>query len=452
MGRLGNAHDNHVTRWVVPAARRLLIDAAVQGGPVLSLSEVAELEMGQSPPGDSCNISGDGVPLIGGPSDLGLEHPEPSRFTTAPTKLCQAKDIIVCVRATIGEPRLSDGVYCLGRGVAAIRPIDSSWRGDFLFRVVQANEDFLKGLGTGTTFKTVSKQHIGRIPVPLLESAEQKAIADFLAWLERPSSNGLDFREAPILPARMSFVLHSVKRIEALAAKIEEARGLKTEALEGAASIVGAVSRYLIDSFETASRYSIDDVSEVRSGIQKGPHRAPGANPVRYLTVAHVQRDHISLDDPRFFEVTSSELARWRLLPGDVLIIEGNGSASQIGRTALFRGEIDNCVHQNHVIRIRPDPTRIDPEFLNMYLNSPVGQTEVQAQSRSTSGLRTLSVGRIKSIEVPAMPLSQQSRIISELADLRRKIAVISRLQAESTEEINVLLPAILDRAFRGEL
>jgi hypothetical protein len=77
--------------------------------------------------------------------------------------------------------------------------------------------------------------------------------------------------------------------------------------------------------------------------------------PVRYLTLAHVQRDRILTDNPRFFEVTPEEFERWRLLPGDLLIIEGNGSAEQIGRTALFRGEIDNCVHQDHVIRIRPD-------------------------------------------------------------------------------------------------
>lgn len=243
-----------------------------------------------------------------------------------------------------------------------------------------------------------------------------------------------------------------VARIESLAAKIEEARGIRTESLEGRKSIVGAVSRNLVAAFGNAPKYSIGEISEVRSGIQKSPNRTPLANPVRYLTVAHVQRDHITLDDPRFFEVTPPELERWRLLPGDVLIVEGNGSATQIGRTALFRGELDNCVHQNHVIRVRPDPRRIDSEFLNTYPNSPVGQAEVQARSRSTSGLRTLSVGRIKSLEIPALSLIQQSRFVDELGELRKRADVISRLQAESANEMAAPLPAIIDRAFRGEL
>ena len=55
----------------------------------------------------------------------------------------------------------------------------------------------------------------------------------------------------------------------------------------------------------------IDDLAEVAGGIQKGPHRAAQANPVRYLTVAHVQRNRIITEDPRFFEVTSRELVRW---------------------------------------------------------------------------------------------------------------------------------------------
>jgi type I restriction enzyme S subunit len=140
------------------------------------------------------------------------------------------------------------------------------------------------------------------------------------------------------------------------------------------------------------------------------------------------------------------------LLRGDVLIIEGNGSADQIGRTALFRGEIENCVHQNHVIRIRPDQQRVSPEFLNSFLNSPAGQDAVQSQSRTSSGLRSLSVGRIKSISVPVPPLAEQRRIVAGLDALQAEVDALKRLQAETAAELDALLPAILDRAFKGEL
>jgi len=140
------------------------------------------------------------------------------------------------------------------------------------------------------------------------------------------------------------------------------------------------------------------------------------------------------------------------LLAGDVLIIEGNGSADPIGGTALFRGEIENCVHQNHVIRIRPNQQNVLPEFLNTFLNSPAGQDAVQGQSRTSSGLRTLSVGRIKAIAVPVAPLAEQRRIVAELDALQAEVDALKRLQAETAAELDALLPAILDRAFKGEL
>lgn len=243
-----------------------------------------------------------------------------------------------------------------------------------------------------------------------------------------------------------------VARVEALAGKIEEARGLRRQAVEEAEAFHGSAAAELLKPQEGTELRQIEFLTDVRGGIQKGPHRIAGNNPVRYLTVAHVHRNRISLDNPRFFEVSPEELERWRLQSGDVLIIEGNGSVDQIGRTALFRGEIENCVHQNHVIRIRPDQTQIDPDFLNTYLNSPTGQDEVQSLSRTTSGLRSLSVGRIKKLKVPLPALSEQRRIVAYLDDLQAKVVSLKRLQAETAAELDALLPALLDRAFSGRL
>ena len=241
-----------------------------------------------------------------------------------------------------------------------------------------------------------------------------------------------------------------VAQIEGLAAKIEEANGVRQQATMETDALVGTSARKLFQ--EPPERQAVEAIGEVRGGIQKGPHRAPGANPVRYLTVAHVQRNRILTSNPRYFEVTPEELDRWRVLSGDVLIIEGNGSAEQIGRTALFRGEIENCVHQNHVIRIRPNQQRILPEFLNSFLNSPAGQDAVQGQSRTTSGLRTLSVGRIKGIAVPVPSLSEQRRVVAYLEDLQKQTDTLKTLQAETSKELEALMPSILNKAFRGEL
>lgn len=241
-----------------------------------------------------------------------------------------------------------------------------------------------------------------------------------------------------------------VARIEELTGRLEKARSLRERAAEETEALIAARAYSVFARF--ATREPIDSVAEVRSGIQKGPHRLAGANPVRYLTVAHVQRNQIRTDQPRFFEVTPAELERWRLLPGDVLVIEGNGSSEQIGRTALFQGEIPDCVHQNHVIRIRPWQERLIPEFLNAFLNSPAGQEAVRRQSRTTSGLRSLSVGRIKGIPVPLPQLAEQRSALVELREWEAEAETLRHLQSAASAALDALPPAILDRAFRGEL
>ena len=85
------------------------------------ISNVANIIMGQSPAGDSTTDDDSYVPLIGGAADMGEILPEVSRYTKTPTKLSKLDDLILCIRATLGRPIYSDGEYCLGRGVAAIR-------------------------------------------------------------------------------------------------------------------------------------------------------------------------------------------------------------------------------------------------------------------------------------------------------------------------------------------
>jgi type I restriction enzyme S subunit len=243
-----------------------------------------------------------------------------------------------------------------------------------------------------------------------------------------------------------------VVRVEELVGKIEEVRSLRQKALEETEALVNSSAAKVFVELDTADFYQIDDISEVKGGIQKSSARTPGANPRRYITVAHVQRNSIDIGDPRYFEVSDEELDRWKLIAGDVLVIEGNGSPDHIGRAALFKGEIENCVHQNHVIRIRPNTVYITPEYLNTYLNSPIGKDQMLELSRTTSGLYTLSVGRIKSIKLPVPPLPEQRRIVAYLDELQTKIDTMKQLREEAIKELDAILPSILDKAFKGEL
>ncbi len=137
-------------------------------------------------------------------------------------------------------------------------------------------------------------------------------------------------------------------------------------------------------------------VAEVQGGIQKQPKRRPSLNHYPFLRVANVLRGKLSLGEVHEVELFAGELEKFQLQDGDLLVVEGNGSPEQVGRAARWRGEIKNCVHQNHLIRVRPTPA-IDSKYLTYYWNSPQTALYLRSIASSTSGLYVLSAKKIKS-------------------------------------------------------
>ena len=123
-----------------------------KGWEVKPISDVANIVMGQSPDGESYNNSGDGMALINGPVEFGSYHPKRIKWTTQITRISQVGDLIVCVRgSTTGRFVKSDGIYCLGRGVCAIRAHKSDWQ-PFVDQTYHFSLTALLSLATGSTF------------------------------------------------------------------------------------------------------------------------------------------------------------------------------------------------------------------------------------------------------------------------------------------------------------
>ena len=150
-----------------------------------TLCDFADVLMGTSPSGNTCNETGEGLPLLNGPTEFGSHHPIAVQFTTAPVRTCQAGDILFCVRgSTTGRMNWADRSYAIGRGLAAIR-----YRGDpalqpFARAVMEWRLPSVLAVATGSTFPSVSRADIEGIECLLPPLPEQKRIAHILGTLD----------------------------------------------------------------------------------------------------------------------------------------------------------------------------------------------------------------------------------------------------------------------------
>ena len=144
---------------------------------MVELGKIAEIIMGQSPAGETYNAEGKGVPLINGPVEFG-PHPFSktiiNQYTTAPNKMCQVGDLILCVRgSTTGRMNIAGYEGCIGRGVAAIRSIDSQQWINF---VINSLRDRIYKLGVGSTFPNITSKDLSTLLIPFPPLETQKAI------------------------------------------------------------------------------------------------------------------------------------------------------------------------------------------------------------------------------------------------------------------------------------
>ena len=223
-------------------------------------------------------------------------------------------------------------------------------------------------------------------------------------------------------------------------------RGLMRAAQLGVALLAS-----LLTETRTGPVVPLTEVAELQGGIQKQPKRAPTENHYPFLRVANVTATGLDLAEVHRVELFGNELTRLRLLKGDLLVVEGNGSASQIGRAAMWDGSIDDCVHQNHLIRVRPRP-QILPEYLAAIWNSPAHRRVLTDIASSSSGLHTLSVTKLKTLKIPVPPLDEQARLLERFEVGRAGLARSNQAVQQAQRRSKVLRQAVLAAAFEGKL
>jgi type I restriction enzyme S subunit len=175
-------------------------------------------------------------------------------------------------------------------------------------------------------------------------------------------------------------------------------------------------------------------VATIQTGLAKGKEVEPEhCVEVPFLRVANVQDGFLDLEQIHTILIPDQSLTRYLLRPGDVLMNEG-GDFDKLGRGAIWNGEIEPCIHQNHVFAVRPHS--VSPSWLNAYTSSEQANSYFISRSKQSTNLASISSSNLMELLVPVVPDSETTQILDFLD---RETAKIDALIAEQQRLIELL-------------
>ncbi|EAW8145828.1 restriction endonuclease subunit S [Salmonella enterica subsp. enterica] len=437
------------------------------------LGEAFYIEMGQSPSSQYYNQSEEGIPFFQGKADFGKKYPTARYWCTSPTKLAQKNDVLLSVRAPVGPTNLSPYHCCIGRGLAAIRCLSDAPH-EYLLYILKASQRRLEELATGTTFVAVSKTDIEPLLMPIPPLNEQIRIVDTIDrlmslcdQLEQHSLTSLDAHQQLVetllttltdsqnadelaenwsrISEHFDTLFTTEASIDALKQAIlqlavmgklvpqdpndEPASELLKRIAQEKAQLVkdGKIKKQkplppisdeekpfkLPEGWEWCQ---VNDIGDLKLGRQRSPkdHHGPYMTP--YLRVANVHDNEIRTDDIKLMNFTPEEQTLYSLKFGDILLNEGQ-SLELVGRSAIFRDEIEQVCFQNTLIRLRANES-VSNEYILEYFRYCLYSGRFQKAATQTTNIAHLSISRLAPIEFPLPPYKEQVRIVSKIKKL----------------------------------
>jgi type I restriction enzyme S subunit len=172
---------------------------------------------------------------------------------------------------------------------------------------------------------------------------------------------------------------------------------------------------------------------------------------IRCLTLSSMRRGRIDLTHNKPVPLTDEDAHQFTVRQRDVFIVRGNGSKHLCGQAGLVENQTENLVFPDLFIRV-PLPETLLAEFFVAVWNSGPVRAEIDDKAKTTSGIWKINQTHIASTRIPVPALAEQHRLVTYLDGLDRKADALERLQGETAVELDAMLPAILDRAFKGEL
>lgn len=174
-------------------------------------------------------------------------------------------------------------------------------------------------------------------------------------------------------------------------------------------------------------REILDNVSVIQTGLAKG--KAVNTSPARlpYLRVANVQDGFLDLTEIKEIEVEQSQIERYRIFPGDILLTEG-GDRDKLGRGTLWEGQIPLCLHQNHIFVVRANKNIIFNKFLAYLFSSPLGKKYFLSCAKQSTNLASINSTQLRNFPLVFPSIQEQKAIAAILSTWDEAIEKMERL------------------------
>jgi type I restriction enzyme, S subunit len=382
----------------------------------VSLGEVAEMIMGQAPPGRECNKDGRGTIFVKA-GEFNGRHPVVREWTTRPLKIAKSSDVLVCVvGATAGK--VSASIDCaIGRSVAAVRPRADKVCTDYLYHYLTTQTDALRAQSQGLAQGVITREMLRDVLLPMPPLEEQM-------------------------------------RIAAILDQADDLRRKRWETLERLEALKRSILEVLVDDANHVTRtISLGDiVSEFRYGTSEKASEV--GHPV--LRIPNVIGNAITLDELKYITLNARENERLKLRDGDLLFVRTNDNREYVGRSAVVTAALGeniglqpgDFVYASYLIRARLKPGLANPIFLQAYLSGSNGRKAILERAKTSAGQFNINVESLQSIPV-------QLPSIDEQRQFARNAQVVDHLTSSHRAhlaKLDALFASLQHRAFRGEL
>lgn len=333
-----------------------------------------------------------------------------SGLENSAAKIFPKGTVLISIFATIGTVSMLGIEAATNQAIAGVIPDPTIADNRYLAYYLASLKPKLEAISRGVAQRNINQTILKSVRIPLPSLKEQYAIADVL------------------------------DRTRALREKREQANQLTNEIIQSVfLKMFGDIAANN-GNWESSPASEIFDMQLGKPLSAKeytGKHLKP------YLRNVNVQWGHLDLSDIKEMDFDDEEFPKYQLRKGDILVCEGG----EVGRTAIYGGEIQNCCYQKALHRLRIRQPVITSEYFVYYMQL-AAKYGLLLRETSQVTIAHFTAEKFRKVRILLPPISIQN----QFAAFVEKAKSIRANQKQSTEEINELFQSLMHKAFRGEL